>query len=94
MGLPDDNAEGYRLGSPLSFASQLQGELLLVHGTADDNCHFQGTEALIHDLIAANKQFSMFSYPDRSHSISEGKNTTRHLFQQMTNFLQDKLKKQ
>lgn len=87
MGLPGDNADGYRRGSPITFASQLQGHLLLIHGTGDDNCHYQGTEALINELIAHNKRFSMFAYPNRSHSISEGKNTSRHLYGLMTEFL-------
>ena len=87
MGLPGDNAEGYRLGSPLTFAHQLKGHLLLVHGTGDDNCHYQGTEQLIDELITHNRQFSMLAYPNRSHGISEKKNTTRHLFSLMTNFL-------
>lgn len=91
MGLPGDNAEGYRLGSPINFAHQLRGELLLVHGTGDDNCHYQGSEALIHELVAHNKQFQMFAYPGRSHSISEGKNTTRHLFGLLTDFLHKQL---
>lgn len=91
MGLPGDNAEGYRLGSPITFAHQLRGELLLVHGTGDDNCHYQGSEALIHELVAHNKQFQMFAYPGRSHSISEGKNTSRHLFGLLTEFLHQKL---
>lgn len=89
MGLPGDNAEGYRLGSPITFASQLQGHLLLVHGTGDDNCHYQGTEALINELIGNNKQFEMLAYPNRSHGISERKNTTRHLFTLMTRFLHE-----
>ena len=90
MGLPGDNADGYRLGSPITFANQLQGNLLLVHGTGDDNCHYQGTEALINELIAHNKQFSMLAYPNRSHSISERKNTTRHLYGLLTRFLNEK----
>ena len=87
MGLPGDNAEGYRLGSPITFAKQLKGNLLLIHGTGDDNCHYQGTEALIDELITHNKQFSMLAYPNRSHGISEKRNTTRHLFSLMTQFL-------
>ena len=90
MGLPGDNADGYRLGSPITFANQLQGNLLLVHGTGDDNCHYQGTETLINELIAHNKQFSMLAYPNRSHSISERKNTTRHLYGLLTRFLNEK----
>jgi dipeptidyl-peptidase 4 len=85
MGLPGDNEEGYRLGSPISFADKLQGELLLIHGTGDDNCHYQTSELLINELIKHNKPFSMFAYPNRSHAIREGENTTRHLFQMITN---------
>ena len=90
MGLPGDNAEGYRLGSPITYANQLKGQLMLIHGTGDDNCHYQGTEALIDELIAHNKQFSMLAYPNRSHGISERKNTTRHLYGLMTRFLNEK----
>lgn len=87
MGLPSDNAEGYRNGSPINFAHQLKGNLLLVHGTGDDNCHYQGVEALINELIKHNKPFSMMAYPNRTHSISEGENTTRHLYETLTRFL-------
>ncbi len=85
MGLPSDNEEGYRLGSPITFANKLQGELLLIHGTGDDNCHYQTTELLINELIKHNKPFSMFAYPNRTHAIREGENTTRHLYQMITN---------
>jgi dipeptidyl-peptidase-4 len=85
MGLPSDNAEGYRLGSPITFADKLEGELLLIHGTGDDNCHYQTTELLINELIKHNKPFSMFAYPNRTHAIREGQNTTRHLYQMITN---------
>lgn len=87
MGLPGDNVEGFRAGSPINFAHQLKGNLLLVHGTGDDNCHYQGSEALINRLVRHNKQFSMMAYPNRSHSIREGKNTTLHLRQLMTSYL-------
>lgn len=87
MGLPSENAEGYRLGSPITFAEQLKGELLLIHGTGDDNCHYQTSELLINELIKHNKPFAMFAYPNRSHAIREGANTTRHLFQLITNHL-------
>lgn len=90
MGLPGDNTEGYRQGSPIHFASQLRGNLLLVHGTGDDNCHYQGTESLINELIIYKKQFSMFAYPNRSHSVSERKNTTRHLYGLLTQYLSEK----
>ena len=91
MGLPGDNTDGYHRGSPVHFAHQLQGNLLLIHGTGDDNCHYQGAEQLINELIAHHKQFTMFAYPSRSHSISERPNTTRHLYGLMTNFLREKL---
>ena len=88
MGLPDDNEEGYHDGSPIHFAENLKGNLLLIHGTGDDNCHYQGTELLINKLIKHNKPFTMFAYPNRSHSISEGKNTSLHLFSLMTDYLE------
>ena len=87
MGLPDDNDEGYRLGSPITFAHQLKGNLLIVHGTADDNVHYQSFEALVNELIKHNKHFTMMSYPNRTHSISEGENTSRHLFELLTRYL-------
>ena len=91
MGLPKDNVDGYLNGSPLNFAHQLKGNLLLVHGSGDDNCHYQGTEALIDELIRHNKPFTMMAYPSRSHSIGEGKNTTRHLRGLMTSYLHQHL---
>ena len=75
MGLPAENPDGYRRGSPISFAHQLKGNLLLIHGTGDDNVHYQGTEALINKLIEHQKQFELMSYPNRSHGIYEGKGT-------------------
>ncbi len=87
MGLPDDNADGFRDGSPINFAEQLKGNLLLVHGTGDDNCHYQTMELLINELIRHNKPFQMMAYPNRSHSIREGANTSRHLRELMTAFL-------
>lgn len=91
MGLPKDNVDGYLNGSAVNFAHQLKGNLLLVHGTGDDNCHYQGTEALIDELIRHNKPFTMMAYPSRSHSISEGKSTTRHLRELMTSYLHEHL---
>jgi dipeptidyl-peptidase 4 len=90
-GLPKDHPEEWKQSSPITFASQLKGNLLLVHGTGDDNVHYQGTEALINALIATNKQFSMMSYPNRSHSISEGPGTQRHLLGLMTRYLHEKM---
>jgi dipeptidyl-peptidase 4 len=90
-GLPKDHPEEWKQSSPITFASQLKGNLLIVHGTGDDNVHYQGTEALINALVAANKQFSMFAYPNRSHSISEGPGTSKHLMGLLTRYLHDKL---
>ncbi len=92
MGLPDDNAAGYRDGSPLTFAKQLKGNLLLVHGTGDDNCHYQGVELLMNELIEQNKQFDVMPYPGRSHSISEGTNTARHFYALLARYLDDHMK--
>jgi dipeptidyl-peptidase-4 len=89
MGLPTDNAEDYKLCSPLTYAHQLKGNLLVVHGTGDDNVHYQNTEALVNALVEANKPFTMMAYPNRSHGISEGKNTTRHVYELLTRYLRD-----
>lgn len=88
MSLPCDNVAGFRDGSPITHAKNLVGNLFIIHGTGDDNCHFAGTEALVDELIRHNKQFNVLAYPNRSHSISEGKNTSVHLFAALTNFLE------
>lgn len=87
MARPQDNPEGYRLGSPITFADKLQGNLLIVHGTGDDNVHYQNTEKLVNALVAANKRFTMMAYPNRAHGISEGEGTPLHLYDLMTEFL-------
>ena len=91
MGLPSDNPIGFRDGSPITFARQLKGNLMIVHGTGDDNCHYQSCEALINELIKQNKQFSLMSYPNRTHAIKEGDNTKRHLFETLTRYLKENL---
>ncbi|MBQ0006735.1 MAG: S9 family peptidase, partial [Alistipes sp.] len=91
MGLPSENPEGFRDGSPINFASGLKGDLLLIHGTGDDNVHYQSCEMLVDELVKQNKIFSMMTYPMRSHSISERKNTTYHLYQTMLKFWQEHL---
>jgi dipeptidyl-peptidase-4 len=83
----EENPEGYRDGSPITYAKNLQGHLLLVHGTGDDNVHYQGTELLINELVKHNKPFTMMAYPNRSHGIYEGEGTTRHLFGLLTRYL-------
>ncbi|MGD2092910.1 MAG: S9 family peptidase [Candidatus Aminicenantes bacterium] len=87
MSLPEDNPEGFKKGSPINFVERLKGNLLIVHGTADDNVHYQSFEALVNELIRHNKMFTMMSYPNRSHSIREGENTRRHLFEVLTRYL-------
>lgn len=91
MGTPQGNAEGYRKGSPITFAEGLKGNLLLMHGTGDDNVHYQGTERLVNRLVELNKPFSMMIYPNRSHGIYEGKNTTLHVYSTLTRFLNEKM---
>jgi dipeptidyl-peptidase-4 len=89
-GLPKENPEGYDKGSPLSYVDQLRGRLLLVHGTGDDNVHYQNSESLFNKLVAANKQFEFMSYPNRTHGISGG-NTTLHLRELLTRFIDETL---
>jgi dipeptidyl-peptidase-4 len=90
-GLPQDHPEEWKQSSPITFAGQLKGNLLIIHGTGDDNVHYQGTEALINSLISAKKQFSMMSYPNRSHGIHEGPGTQQHLFDLMTKYIKERL---
>ena len=89
MGLPQENPEDWAESSPVTHAAGLEGDLLVVHGTGDDNVHFQGTERLINALVAANKPFQMMAYPNRTHGIFEGENTTLHLFSLLTRFLEE-----
>lgn len=92
MGLPTTNPDGYKNGSSINFAKNLKGKLLLIHGTGDDNVHYQGCERLINELIKYNKLFTMMAYPNRSHGIYEGPGTTMHLYNTMTNYLLTNLK--
>jgi len=91
MGLPQDNAEGYKRGSPITHAAGLKGNLLLVHGSGDDNCHAQGMEKLADRLIELNRPFTLMAYPNRSHSIDEGKTPSRNLYGLLTRYLNDNL---
>jgi len=90
-GIPQLMPESYEKGSPITYAQQLEGNLLIVHGTADDNVHYQGTEVLINELVKYNKIFSMLAYPGRSHSINEGDGTTLHLQTTLTHYLNQNL---
>jgi len=87
MNLPVNNEEGYRDGSPITHAKNLEGNLLLIHGSGDDNCHYQSCEMLVNELIGQNKYFTMIEYPMRSHSINERENTSLHLRMTMLNYL-------
>ncbi len=91
MGLPQENKEDFVAGSPVTHAGNLEGKLLLVHGTGDDNVHYQNTEMLVNELIKHNKQFQMMAYPNRTHGIFEGANTRRHLFTMIYNFFEENL---
>ncbi len=90
-GLLEQYEDGYREGSPINFASNLQGQLLLIHGTGDDNVHYQGSERLINELIKQNKQFELMSYPNRSHGLREGEGTQLHLRTLKTAFFEKHL---
>ncbi len=91
MGLPQDNVEGYRIGSPINFAEGLKGNLLIVHGSGDDNVHYQGTERLINRLVELGKPFDTMVYPNRTHSISEGAGTTPHIYRLIARYFLDHL---
>jgi dipeptidyl-peptidase-4 len=89
-GLPDQNRAGYDAGSPLSHVAGLKGDLLIVHGSGDDNVHYQNSEMLMDALVAANKPFQMMEYPNRNHSLRGG--TTRlHLFETIARFFRSTL---
>lgn len=87
MGLPQENREDFVKGSPITYASGLKGNLLYIHGTGDDNVHFNNSEMLVNELIKHGKQFQYMAYPNRSHSISEGEGTFRHLSTLYTQYL-------
>lgn len=91
MGLPQDNSEGYKQGSAINFASGLKGHLLIVHGSGDDNVHYQGTELLVNKLIELGKSFDFMTYPDRTHGISEGPGTTVHVYHLLARYLTEHL---
>ncbi len=89
MGLPQDNKQGYQQGSPIHFAQNLTGHLLVVHGSGDDNVHYQGTELLINKLVALGKPFDFMDYPNRTHAISEGEGTSYHLYSLIARYLEE-----
>ena len=87
MGLPQENAAGYEAASAINHAEGLRGRLLLVHGSGDDNVHYQGSERLLNRLIELGKQVDFMEYPNRSHCICEGRGTTVHVFSLLTRYL-------
>lgn len=89
MGLPDENAEEYRQSSPNTFAANLRGKLLYMHGTGDDNVHYKNAENLINELIKNGKIFQLMAYPNRTHSISEGSGSSKHLNDTFIRFLRE-----
>ena len=86
MNTPQENPEGYRKGSPITYAEGLKGNLLLIHGTGDDNVHYQNCEMLVNKLVEYGKMFSQISYPIRSHGIYERPGTTLHLRKSMAKY--------
>ena len=86
MNTPQQNPDGYFRGSPINYVSGLRGNLLLIHGTGDDNVHYQNCEMLVNRLIEAGKTFYQLSYPMRTHSISERPGTSLHLRRQLIDF--------
>jgi len=91
MGMPAENDSVYEKCSAISQAKNLKGNLLIVHGTGDDNVHYQNAEFLINELIKYNKEFTMMAYPNRTHGIYEGAGTTLHLYTLLTNYLEKNL---
>ena len=86
MRTPKENEEGYDRNSPINFVSKIKGKYLLIHGSADDNVHYQSFEMLVDTLIRYKKLFQMMSYPMRTHGIDEGENTSLHLRRTMEAF--------
>jgi dipeptidyl-peptidase-4 len=89
MGIPQENMEDYINGSAITYAKNLQGNLLYVHGTGDDNVHYNNAEMLINELVKYNKKFQLMIYPNRTHAISEGPGTGLHLRTLYTNYLKE-----
>jgi dipeptidyl-peptidase-4 len=87
MGLPTDNGAAYDSVSAIHHAEGLRGALLVVHGSGDDNVHYQGTERLVNRLVSLNKPFDLMVYPNRTHCICEGQGTTEHVYQLLTRYL-------
>lgn len=87
MGVPDADFTDYKKCSPITYAKNLKGNLLYIHGTGDDNVHYNNAEMLVNELIKHGKQFQMMAYPNRSHGIYEGEGTSAHLAGLFTSYL-------
>ncbi len=92
LGLPGDNPVGYDEASPIQSAQGLEDPLLLVHGSGDDNVHFQGSERLIDRLVALGKPFDLMVYPNRTHAIAEGEGTSLHVHSLLARYLTEHLR--
>jgi dipeptidyl-peptidase-4 len=90
MRTPQENEKGYDDNSPINHVSKLKGNYLLIHGAADDNVHYQNTMEMVNAMVAANKQFDLFIYPNKNHGIYGG-NTRNHLFQMMFEYILENL---
>jgi dipeptidyl-peptidase-4 len=92
MRTPKDNGENYDINSPINHVEKLKGNFLLIHGTADDNVHFQNSMEMVSEMVSKNKEFDFFAYPNKNHGIYGGY-TRVHLYNKMTNFLTNHLLK-
>ena len=90
MRTPKENPDGYDANSPVNFVNLFKGKFLLIHGSADDNVHYQNSMELVNAMVKADKQFDLFIYPNRNHGIYGG-NTRNHLFSMMLNFIEKNL---
>ena len=90
MRTPKENGENYDINSPINHVSKIKGNYMLIHGTADDNVHFQNSMEMVSSLVKSNIEFDFFAYPNKNHGIYGGY-TRLHLYNKMTNFLIDNL---
>lgn len=91
MRTPHENGLNYDVNSPINHVDKIKGDFLLIHGTADDNVHFQNSMEMVNSLVKSNKEFDFFAYPNKNHGIYGGY-TRLHLYNKMTNFLIENLK--
>jgi dipeptidyl-peptidase-4 len=89
MGLPKDEEEAYKEASPITYAKNLQGHLLYMHGTGDDNVHYKNAENLINELVKQGKTFNLMVYPNRTHGIFEGTGTSQHVAKTILKFIEE-----